>query len=70
LRKSVERGYCESFADYSRDLAGTAKPLPTEGRRLSVVVASPEFRMREKISEFAAIIAKSLQRHCPDGRLS
>jgi len=70
LRRSIERGYCESFADYSRDLAGVAKPLPTGDRRLSVVVAGPEFRMREKIAEFAIIIAKSIQRHCPEGRLN
>ena len=69
LRKSVERGYCESFADYSRDLAGVAQPLPAGDRRLSVVVAGPEFRMHQKTAEFAAIIAKSIKRHLPDGRL-
>jgi IclR family transcriptional regulator, acetate operon repressor len=63
LRQSIERDYCQSFADFSRDLAGVAKPLPIGDRRLSVVVAGPEFRMRAKMSEVAGIMAKSIQRH-------
>jgi IclR family acetate operon transcriptional repressor len=66
LRRSVERGYCLSFADFSRDLAGVALPLPIGDRRLSVVVAGPEFRLRSKIDEIAGIIKKSMQRHCPN----
>jgi IclR family transcriptional regulator, acetate operon repressor len=67
LRQSIERDYCQSFADFSRDLAGVAKPLPIGDRRLSVVVAGPEFRMRAKMSEVADIMAKSIQRHGPNG---
>jgi IclR family acetate operon transcriptional repressor len=26
LRQSVERGYCQSFADFNRNLAGIARP--------------------------------------------
>jgi DNA-binding IclR family transcriptional regulator len=66
LRQSVERGYCQSFADFSRDLAGVARPLPIGDRRLSVVVAGPEFRMRSKMDEVAGIMKKSIQRHCPN----
>jgi DNA-binding IclR family transcriptional regulator len=66
LRQSIERDYCQSFADFSRDLAGVAKPLPIGERRLSVVVAGPEFRMRAKMSEVADIMAKSIQRHGPN----
>jgi len=65
LRQSVERGYCQSFADFSRDLAGVARPLPIGDRRLSVVVAGPEFRMRPRMNDFAAILKRSVQRHCP-----
>jgi IclR family transcriptional regulator, acetate operon repressor len=65
LRQSIERGYGESFADYSRDLAGVALPLPIGDRRLSVVVAGPEFRMASKMADVAAIMTKSIQRHCP-----
>ncbi|MGO4714642.1 IclR family transcriptional regulator [Bradyrhizobium sp. 2TAF24] len=66
LRKSVERGYCLSFADYSRDLAGVALPLPVGDRRLSAVIAGPEYRMRPRMEEMAAIIAKLIQRHRPN----
>jgi IclR family transcriptional regulator, acetate operon repressor len=65
LRQSVERGYCRSFADYSRDLAGAAQPLPVGDRRLSVVVAGPEFRMRPRMDEFAGILKKAIARHGP-----
>ncbi|MBI5265069.1 MAG: IclR family transcriptional regulator [Bradyrhizobium sp.] len=66
LRKSIERGYCQSFADFSRDLAGVAMPLPIGNRRLSVVVAGPEFRIGTRIPEIAALIAKLIERHRPN----
>lgn len=66
LRKSSERGYCQSFADFSQDLLGIAQPLPIGGRRLSVVVAGPEFRMGTKMPEVAAIMTSSIKRHCPE----
>jgi IclR family transcriptional regulator, acetate operon repressor len=65
LRKSIERGYCQSFGDYSRDLAGAAIPLPIGDRRLSVVVAGPEFRIGPKIPEVASLIARTVERHRP-----
>jgi IclR family acetate operon transcriptional repressor len=64
LRQSVERGYGQSFADFSRDLAGVAMPLPIGDRRLSVVVAGPEFRMSSKMADVAAIMTKAIQRNC------
>lgn len=63
LRRSVERGYCESFADYSRDLAGVAIPLPIGERRLSVVVAGPEFRIGGKTPAIAETIKAFVARH-------
>ena len=65
LRRSIERGYCQSFADYSRDLAGVAFPLPIGDRRLSVVVAGPEFRIGAKVPEIAALIGRFIERHRP-----
>lgn len=58
LRISIERGYCQSFADYSRDLAGVAIPLPVGDRRLSLVVAGPEFRIGSKTTEVAATLKR------------
>jgi IclR family transcriptional regulator, acetate operon repressor len=65
LRKSVERGYCQSFGDYSRDLVGVALPLPIGDRRLSVVVAGPEFRIGAKAPEVAALIMRLVEQHRP-----
>ncbi len=65
LRASADRDYCQSFADYSRDLAGVAIPLPIGDRRLSVVVAGPEFRIGNKTSDIAATLKKFVERHRP-----
>jgi DNA-binding IclR family transcriptional regulator len=65
LRISIERGYCQSFGDYSRDLAGAAIPLPIGDRRLSVVVAGPEFRIGPKVADVAALIARTVDRLRP-----
>ncbi len=65
LRNSIARGYCVSVGDYSRDLAGAAIPLPIGDRRLSVVVAGPEFRIGPKLPEVAALIARTIERMRP-----
>ncbi|GLR85109.1 IclR family transcriptional regulator [Bradyrhizobium iriomotense] len=65
LRNSIARGYCQSFGDYSRDLAGAAIPLPIGDRRLSVVVAGPEFRIGPKVPDVAALIARTIDRLRP-----
>lgn len=67
LRNSIARGYCQSFGDYSRDLAGAAIPLPIGDRRLSVVVAGPEFRIGPKVPDVAALIARTIERVRPKG---
>ena len=65
LRNSTARGYCVSFGDYSRDLAGAAIPLPVGDRRLSVVVAGPEFRIGPRVGEVAALISRTVERLRP-----
>ncbi len=65
LRNSIARGYCQSLGDYSRDLAGAAIPLPIGDRRLSVVVAGPEFRIGPKLPDVAALIARTVERLRP-----
>jgi IclR family transcriptional regulator, acetate operon repressor len=66
LRTSLERGTCQSFGDYSRDLAGIAIPLASGDRRLSVVVAGPEFRVKPRTDEIAALLARTILRHDPE----
>lgn len=63
LRRSAERGYHQSLADFSPDLAGVALPLPFGERRLSVVVAGPMFRMVERLELVADIIRRAVIRH-------
>ena len=63
LRRSLERGYCVSYADFSADLAGIAMPLNLPERRLSIVVAGPMFRLEHKIDLVAAAIGSALKRH-------
>jgi IclR family acetate operon transcriptional repressor len=71
LCQSIARGYCQSFADYSRDLAGVALPLPFGERSLAAVVAGPEFRMRAGITEIAAVMRRAIEAYCrtPGGGL-
>ena len=62
LRRSAERGWHQSLADYSPDLAGVAVPLPLPARRLSLVVAGPMFRCRDRIPEIAGILQSAVRR--------
>ncbi|WLA84818.1 IclR family transcriptional regulator [Bradyrhizobium elkanii] len=66
LRASIDRGYCQSFGDYSRDLTGVAIPTPIGERRLSVVAAGPEFRIGSKTGDVAATLRRLLERHRPE----
>jgi IclR family acetate operon transcriptional repressor len=66
LRQSVKRGHCQSFGDFSRDLGGGAMPLPIGDRRLSIVLAGPEFRVRPKMDEVIDTMKKLIQRHHPN----
>lgn len=65
LRRSIERGYCVSYADFSADLAGVAMPLNVLERRLSVVVAGPMFRMERRVEQVATAIGDAIKRHGP-----
>jgi len=63
LRHAAERGYHQSLADFSPDLAGVALPLPVGDRRLSVVVAGPMFRMLDRLEPVADTIRRAVKRH-------
>ena len=65
LRRSVDRGYCVSYADFSADLAGIAVPLGLGERRLSLVVAGPMFRMQDRIEPIADTLRRAVGRHAP-----
>lgn len=62
LRRSTVRGYHLSNGDFSRDLVGVACPLPLAERRLSIVIAGPQFRCEARIAEFADILKQGIER--------
>ena len=62
LRRAMERGYHLSKGDFSPDLIGVALPLPLHHRRLSIVVAGPEFRCLDRLQEIAATLQRAVGR--------
>lgn len=59
LRAADARGYHQSQAEYTPDLAGVALPLPG-ARRLSVVVVGPVSRCLDRRAETAALVRDRL----------
>lgn len=62
LNEAAARGYQQSNAEYTPDLAGVALPLPFAGRRLSIVVVGPVSRCLERRPEMAAIAARHVKK--------
>jgi DNA-binding IclR family transcriptional regulator len=60
LSAASARGYHQSNAEYTPDLAGVALALPGT-RRLSIVVVGPVSRCLEKRPETAAVMRKRLE---------
>ncbi|RVQ66369.1 IclR family transcriptional regulator [Croceicoccus ponticola] len=60
LAAGKERGFHQSNAEYTPDLAGVSLPLPYRGQRLSAVVVGPVSRCLDRRSAIAAIIAKQI----------
>jgi len=58
LGEAAARGYHQSNAEYTPDLAGVALPLPYAGRRLSIVVVGPVSRCLDRRPEMAAIATR------------
>ncbi|MBB4630860.1 IclR family transcriptional regulator [Sphingosinicella soli] len=60
LKHAAKRGWHQSNAEYTPDLAGVALPLPGSDRNMSVVVVGPVSRCLERRPEMAAIVARHL----------
>jgi IclR family acetate operon transcriptional repressor len=56
------RGYHQSEAEYTPDLAGVALPLPHPARHLSIVVVGPVSRCLERRADTARLIASHIAR--------
>jgi len=61
IMAAEQRGFHQSNAEYTPDLAGVALPLPYQGRRLSIVVVGPVSRCLERRPDIAKIIKDHLQ---------
>jgi len=62
LAEAAVRGWHQSNAEYTPDLAGVALPLPVRGRRLSIVVVGPVSRCLERRPEMAAVLGKHMNK--------
>ena len=58
LTQAAARGYHQSYAEYTPDLAGVAMPLTLPARRLSIVVVGPTSRCLAQRPALAAILAR------------
>ena len=61
LAEAAARGWHQSNAEYTPDLAGVAVPLAYAGRRLSIVVVGPVSRCLERRAETAALLQRHLK---------
>lgn len=61
LAEAAARGYHQSNAEYTPDLAGIAMPISGLGRRLSIVVVGPVSRCLERRPAMAAMVAQHLK---------
>jgi len=60
LREAEQRGFHQSHAEYTPDLAGVAMAIPGQSRRLSLLVVGPVSRCLDRRPETAALLARQL----------
>lgn len=60
LAAAETRGYHQSNAEYTPDLAGVALPLPTPSRRLSILVVGPVSRCLERRPQTAELLKRRI----------
>jgi len=63
IKKSLERGWFEGNAEYTRDLGGVAMPLRMPHRDFAVLVAGPMFRLSSRSEELAKSISRVISLH-------
>jgi len=63
IEASQKRGWFQSLHEYDADLAAVAVPINIDGRRLAVTVAGPIFRLGTQLSDAAATLKRSIERH-------
>jgi DNA-binding IclR family transcriptional regulator len=63
IAQSLVRGWFESVDGFTKDLAGVAMPLPVHGRRLSVVVGGPTFRVTPRIAMLGKTVREAAKKY-------
>ncbi|HSV81773.1 MAG TPA: IclR family transcriptional regulator [Ramlibacter sp.] len=65
IQRSLERGWFEGHAEYTRDLGGVALPLALPHRHLALLVAGPVFRVGDRVEKLARLMKTQVARHLP-----
>jgi DNA-binding IclR family transcriptional regulator len=63
IAQSIARGWFESIDGFTKDLAGVAMPLPVQGRRLSVVVGGPTFRITPRMALLGKVVRDATKKY-------
>jgi IclR family transcriptional regulator, acetate operon repressor len=63
IKRAATRGWHQNIGTFMPDLTGVALPVGLEDRYLSIVVAGPTIRMRQRIPKIAATLKGALRRH-------
>lgn len=66
IAASLERGWFEGRAEYTRDLGGVAVPLAFGERRYALLVAGPMFRVASRLPELAQVLRQRLDAYLAD----
>ena len=63
IAQSLARGWFESIDAFTKDVAGVAMPLPVHGRRLSVVVGGPSFRVTPRLTSLGKVVRDAAKKY-------
>ena len=57
---SMARGWFQSQTEFTPDVMGVGVPLPIAGRRLSIAVGGPTFRLAPRLPEMGAMLRETV----------
>lgn len=60
IERSLERGWFEGQAEFTRDLGGVALPLAVPHRHLALLVAGPMFRVGGRVEALARLMRRKV----------
>ncbi len=61
--QSLARGWFESIDAFTKDVAGVAMPLPVHGRRLSLIVGGPTFRVLPRMQTLGRSVRDTIKKY-------